>query len=344
MCRCAGSPENDPMKSFDQMRPEDEYRQVLRQRETDGSAFYQAHHDSFIETNCPACGTPGTFSFRKFGFSHKSCPKCSTLFCSPRPVDTLISLYYTTYQAPELWTRLLLKADKQRKILQHTPRVEKIVSNIQSNGLGKGGMALDLGAGSGAFATCLKNTGFFDDIIALDISDSCVSACRNSGLTARKGIIADVENASLDLICMNDLIEHVFSPVNLLLNCRRTLKKRGFLAIATPNGEGFDFKILRENTKNITPPEHLNYFNPDSMKILLEKAGFTPIVIETPGILDVDIIRKEREAGYPLKEKNEYLDYLFGLGPKTLENFQQFISQNRLSSHMLVIAQKKEEI
>jgi len=332
------------MRSFDQMRPEGEYRQVLLQRETDGSAFYQAHHDSFIETGCPACGTPGIFSFRKFGFSHKTCPKCSTLFCSPRPVDSQISLYYTTYQAPELWTRLLLKADKQRKILQHTPRVEKIVSIIRSKGLKKGGTALDLGAGSGAFATCLKNSGFFEDTIALDISDSCVTACKNSGLTAWKGSIADVKSASLDLICMNDLIEHVFNPADLLSECRRALNQGGFLAIATPNGEGFDFKILKENTKNITPPEHLNYFNPESMKILLENAGFTPVVVETPGILDVDMIRKERESGFPLKEKNEYLDYLFGLDPEILDDFQQFISRNRLSSHMLVIAQKKEEI
>jgi 2-polyprenyl-3-methyl-5-hydroxy-6-metoxy-1,4-benzoquinol methylase len=332
------------MRSFDQMRPEDEYQQVLRQRETDGSAFYQTHHNSFVETNCPACGTTGIYSFRKFGFSHNICPKCSTLFCSPRPVDSLISLYYTTYHAPELWTRLLLKADQQRKTLQHTPRVEKIVSIIRSKGLGKGGTALDLGAGSGAFATCLKNTGYFEDIITLDISDSCVSACKNSGLTARKGSIADIESESLDLICMNDLIEHVFNPADLLADCRRALNTNGFLAIATPNGEGFDFKILRENTKNITPPEHLNYFNPQSMKILLLNAGFTPVVVETPGILDVEMIRKERESGFPLKSKNEYLDYLFGMDQEILDNFQQFISQNRLSSHMLAIAQKKEEI
>lgn len=332
------------MESYEKMRPEDEYNQVLRQREMDGVAFYQKYHDSFVTVDCPACGMTGTFTFKKYGFSHCTCPQCHTIYCSPRPTDPQISLYYSTCHAPELWTRLLLKADQDRKVLQYTPRVEKIVRILMKNGHKNGGMALDLGAGSGAFATCLKNTVFFKDIIALDISDSCVSACRNSGLTARKGSIADVESASLDLICMNDLIEHVFNPADLLLDCRRTLKKGGFLAIATPNGEGFDFKILKESTKNITPPEHLNYFNPNSMKILLEKAGFIPVAIETPGILDVDMIRKEREAGFPLKEKNEYLDYLFGLDPEILDNFQQFISRNLLSSHMLVIAQKKEEI
>ena len=331
------------MKSFEQMRPEDEYRQVLRQREIDGNAFFEAHHNAFVETNCPACGTKGVFSFRKFGFSHNTCPKCATLFCSPRPVDSLISLYYTTYHAPELWTRLLLKADKQRKILQHAPRVEKIISILRSKGQNMGGIALDLGAGSGAFASSLKNSGFFNDVIALDISDSCVAACKNAGLSARKGTISDIDPGSLDLICMNDLIEHVFAPAGQLAECGKALKKNGFLAIATPNGEGFDFKILKEKTKNITPPEHLNYFNPRSIKLLLETAGFIPVVVETPGILDVEMIRKERESGFPLKASNEYLDFLLGQDANVLDNFQKFISQNGLSSHMLVIAQKKEE-
>ncbi|WP_292426077.1 methyltransferase domain-containing protein [Methanoregula sp.] len=331
------------MKSFEQMRPNDEYQQVLRQREIDGSSFYQANHSSFVETDCPACGTKGSFSFSKYGFSHNTCPKCSTLFCSPRPVDSLISLYYTTYQAPEIWTHLLLKADRQRKILQYTPRVEKIVKILRLKGHTKGGIALDLVAGSGAFASCLKNTGFFNDVIALDISDSCVTACKNAGLSAQKGTISDIDPGNLDLICMNDLIEHVFAPADQLAECRKALKSGGFIAIATPNGEGFDFKILKEKTKNITPPEHLNYFNPRSMKLLLEKAGFTPIVVETPGILDVEMIRKERESGFPLKASNEYLDYLLGQDAGVLDNFQKFISQNGLSSHMLVIAQKTEE-
>ena len=33
---------------------------------------------------------------------------------------------------------------------------------------------------------------------------------------------------------------------------------------------------------------------------------------ETPGILDVEIIRKRSESGFPLKTSNEYLNYLIG--------------------------------
>ena len=121
------------MSSFEAMRPKNEYDAVLQQREIDGTAFYNVYHKQFIKIPCPACGSEGTFSFNKYGFAHLTCPQCKTLYCSPRPTDALISLYYTSYRSPELWTKLLLTADRQRKILQHTPRVEKIVGKIQSD-------------------------------------------------------------------------------------------------------------------------------------------------------------------------------------------------------------------
>jgi SAM-dependent methyltransferase len=139
---------------------------------------------------------------------------------------------------------------------------------------------------------------------------------------------------------MNDLIEHVYDPQSLLEECYRSLKPRGYISIATPNGEGFDFKIIKEKTKNITPPEHLNYFNPYSIDLLLKKVGFIPISIETPGILDVDIVRKERDSGFPLTDKNEYINLILSQDKTIIDNFQKFIANNKLSSHMLVIAQK----
>jgi hypothetical protein len=56
--------------------------------------------------------------------------------------------------------------------------------------------------------------------------------------------------------------------------------------------------------------------------------------------LDVEIVLKERQKGYPLGDKNEYLDFLLRQDGDVLENFQKFLSENRLSSHMLVIARK----
>jgi hypothetical protein len=140
---------------------------------------------------------------------------------------------------------------------------------------------------------------------------------------------------------MNDLIEHVYDPVKLLRACGKALRSKGYVSIATPNGEGFDFKILGKNTGNITPPEHLNYFNTVSMVKLLNRSGYKAIYVETPGKLDVDIILKQKESGYPLKKNNVYLDYLLEQDDVVRGNFQDFLASNALSSHMLILARKK---
>ena len=112
--------------------------------------------------------------------------------------------------------------------------------------------------------------------------------------------------------------------------------------LSTPNGEGFDFKILKDKTENITPPEHIQYFNPKSIKILLEKIGFEIIDISTPGILDTNIIKRQiTEKQFDIKQNNEFLDFIYSINNEELENsFQKFIQENKLSSHMLIFARK----
>jgi len=328
------------MKHYEQMRPKGDYESVLRQREKDGIKFYTRFNREFVDVDCPACGKQGIKSFRKYGFQHKTCDDCSTIFCSPRPKDDLLSIYYNEYEAPMMWTQLLIKADVERKALQYGPRIKKIIAGMRKQGMASGGVALDVGAGSGAFTVALKNSGFFSDVIALDLSDNCVDVLKENGMNAKKGSVSDMDDGSVDFICMNDLIEHLFDPFTFLRDCFRVLRPNGYLSVATPNGEGFDFKILKDKTKNITPPEHLNYFNPNSMGIIMSRAGFETVLVETPGMLDVDIILREKNAGFPLQEKNEYLDYLLGQEEKVMKRFQRFLATNRLSSHMLALARR----
>ncbi|MFH0753285.1 MAG: class I SAM-dependent methyltransferase [Candidatus Omnitrophota bacterium] len=329
------------MKNAEQMRPPGIYDAVIRQREIDGRAFAQKHGALFVAVSCPACGNKGEESFSKFFFQHNRCSVCRTVFCTPRPPDDLLGIFYNEYEAPRMWTELLLKADVARKALQYRPRVERIIAAVKDNGGGGGGLAVDVGAGSGAFAVCIQQAGFFEKVVALDISSSCVEACQKQGLSTIQGSVRDIVDGSVDLLTMNDLIEHVFDPLALIGECHRALKKGGFLSIATPNGEGFDFKILKENTGNITPPEHLTYFNPVSLPLLLERGGFRCVAVETPGKLDVEIVLKETKNGFSLEKNNAFLGFLFEQGDAVLESFQQFLVENRLSSHMLVLAQKR---
>lgn len=327
---------------IDAMRPQNLMDQGARLRKISGRSFYKNYHDKFVDCKCPACGNIGEFCFEKFGFTHRKCENCKTIFTTPRPTDDLLLKFYNNYKAPKLWTKILISTDSNRKTIQYEPRAKKIISILKDHIHNTPELAVDLGAGSGAFALALKKQNYFKKVLALDFSKDCVDKCKSLGLDAKRGSVDILKPNSVDLITMNDLIEHLFDPKNFLEKCFNALKTNGFMTIACPNGEGFDFKIMKEHTVNIHPPEHLQYFNPGSIEILLVRVGFEIVLVETPGILDVQIIEREMKKGNcNLKKKNEFINFLLTeCNENVKQSFQVFLTANRLSSHMLVLARK----
>lgn len=303
--------------------------------------FYLNHFSDFVAINCPSCNDHGEINFYKYGYVHRKCKKCNTLYVSPRPSQELLFDYYSNYEAPKAWNDILIETNNERKYLQHIPRVQKL-EQIMKEFNNSSNVFVDLGAGNGNFARAVLEADIFKEVIASDIADSCIEACKKQGLRTRKCTIVDFDDSSLDCITFNDLIEHVFDPYAFVFECHKKLQHNGILMLSTPNGEGFDFKILKEKTENITPPEHIQYFNPISIKILLERVGFELVEITTPGILDVEIIKRQKnEKQFDLSSQNEFLDFIYQLDDANIEkNFQEFLQKSNLSSHMLVFARK----
>ncbi len=331
------------MKNIDKMRPIDMHNKSLLLRVKSGVEFYLNENETFVDSHCPACLNKDNskISFYKYGYTHMSCVKCNTLYVSPRPPEKKLFEYYDKYEAPKFWTQLLTKTNNERKYLQHSPRVEAL-KHIIENSKNQKKLLVDLGAGNGNFSKAVQEAKIFEKVLATDISDECILSCEKQGLKTKKCTVNEFSKNSIDCITFNDLMEHLFSPFEFLNLCFEKLKQNGILMLSTPNGEGFDFKVLKDKTENITPPEHIQYFNPKSIKILLEKVGFEIIDISTPGILDVNIIKRQiKEKNFDIKRNNEFLDFIFSLDNEILDtSFQDFLQQNNLSSHMLVFAKK----
>lgn len=338
------STEQKQSNEIEKMRPLDVHERALLLREKSGYEFYNYNSSLLVEVPCPACGNKhGKQSFNKFGFNHKKCSNCLTLWCSPRPTEQLLAHYYSHSEATKYWTQLLVKTDSERKAIQYAPRVNHILGVLRkfSKQRPAQAVAVDVGAGSGAFALCLKQANYFSDVVAVDFDEDCCNACKSYGINTKQGSINIIDDNSVSLISMNDMIEHLFDPESFLRQCRKKLVDGGAVSIACPNGEGFDFQIMKEMTVNITPPEHLNYFNPHSICLLLKKTGFKVISVETPGILDVQIVKRALQQKKIDMNDNEYLKHILLNGSdETLGRLQDFIKSNNLSSHMVLIAAK----
>jgi hypothetical protein len=116
----------------------------------------------------------------------------------------------------------------------------------------------------------------------------------------------------------------------------------GFLVVTARSGSGFDVQVLWENA-DVTPLEHLNLISVEGLQTALPRSGFEILEFSTPGQLDVQVVerlRKERGAVLP-----RFLEYLLSHRDALChEKFQDFIQEQRLSSHLRLIARKSEKL
>ena len=104
---------------------------------------------------------------------------------------------------------------------------------------------------------------------------------------------------------------------------------------------GFDIRLLKNKSDTIDH-EHLNYFNPFSMSLLLRNCGYRVLEIFTPGKLDAELVRKKILSGdFVLEKEDEFIKHVLIDKWKEMGNdFQQFLVKNDMSSNMWAVAQK----
>ena len=177
--------------------------------------------------------------------------------------------------------------------------------------------------------------------VAIEPSPEQAGICSKAGLSAECSTIEALSgyDARFDLLTAYELLEHLSDLRQFTEAVFRLLKPGGWFFMTTLNGEGFDIQVLWEKAKAVTPPHHLNFLNPESLEQMLVRAGFEVPSVETPGKLDWDIV----EGMIRHEEANPGRFWTLLAQQGTAEGkreFQEWLSRNRLSSHMRVLARK----
>jgi 2-polyprenyl-3-methyl-5-hydroxy-6-metoxy-1,4-benzoquinol methylase len=293
----------------------------------------------FINIDCPACGnTKPLHQFDKMNFSYVQCEKCETLFVSPRPAYQDLMKIYIDSPSTKFWVNdffLPMAEARREKIFK--PRAQFIVDRFP--GIKSGRMA-DIGAGFGLFLEELKNLWPDADIVAIEPSFDMAKICRDKRLKVFESTLENVHPLErFGLMTAFELFEHLHNPLSFVEKVYNLLNHGGYLFLTTLNGHGFDIQILWERAKSVYPPQHLNFFNPSSMKTLLECNGFEIIEIVTPGQLDWDIL--EGAFQYDGLDPGRFFKTVSRYGTADAKrDLQEWIRLNNFSSHMRVIARK----
>ncbi len=292
---------------------------------------------------CPMCGSGEyTEEFEKSGFKYVTCPRCGTLYANPRPTQKQLDRFYSQSDSTRFWVEEFFMpfAEARRKKI-FIPRAREFADEFPEYRDKRIG---DIGAGFGLFLEELKKIWPEADLYAIEPSVDMVRICRDKGLKVIPKMFEDLkeDDGKFNFLCSFELFEHLNNPKFFLEKANGVLETGGKILITTLNGKGFDIQLLWEKHKNVTPPHHLNFINPCSIKMLLEECGFEVERITTPGRLDWDIVEKMIENGNA--NMGRWWNTVCASGEKVKAELQEWISRNNLSSHIRVIARKIKEL
>jgi SAM-dependent methyltransferase len=294
----------------------------------------------FQSVPCPACGSARHGSqFSKSGFHYVQCSDCDTLFVNPRPSRETLMQIYTDSPSTKFWVEeffLPMVEARREKIFK--PRAEYITEKFPQL---KTGVLADIGAGFGIFLEEMKKIWKTSNITAVEPSVDMAEICRRKGLSVVESSVEDMDPSvyHYDLLTAFELLEHLHDPSRFVKTAYALLNPSGYLYLTTLNGLGFDIQVLWERSKSVSPPHHLNFFNPGSLQRLLKNEGFEIVEISTPGQLDWDIV----EGGY-LQESLDPGRFFRTVSKRASDRakkeLQSWIADHQFSSHMRVVARK----
>ena len=332
------------MKESD-IRPTELFEEYLRLSAEDVMQYFP--NDTNREArSCPGCaGLEYQQCFEKNGFQVVECRACQTLFINPGPTDVALASFYRESPSQKYWANTFfpaVRAARQEKIFR--PRAEKIKNLILQYGMHVSSI-VDVGAGAGIMLEELRATGIKANFQAIEPTPELAETCRNIDIETYEGFAneAGLEpsmRGKASLVISFEVIEHVISTENFVNDLALLAAPGGYILFTGLCGTGFDIMQLGRRSKSISPPHHLNFLSQKGVSLLLNRCGLKEISFTTPGVLDVDIVRNAYKKENDVIS-NAFLKGLFSADDEiTLGNFQEFVTNNNLSSHMWVLAQR----
>jgi SAM-dependent methyltransferase len=202
------------------------------------------------------------------------CAGCGLLFRHPgiRP-ERLGDLYSSGHYA-----RFLAGGYTRKRIRRYRVTMEPFGRLFRK---GRGRRLLDFGCGNGLFLEIAHRRGF--DCYGVDLAADAIEVAREkpSGQHAYHGTPMDVPQLAaggFDVITMWSVLAHLARPVDDLTMLRSLLAPDGVLLLLTVNAGSLKFKHDLETWGGFTA-NHLAFFAPQTLRLLLRRAGFRAVVM-----------------------------------------------------------------
>jgi SAM-dependent methyltransferase len=217
-------------------------------------------------------------------FDYHQCTNCDLVFQFPLPSAERISAFYPDdYSVYEEQSRLkkigaLRLATLKRQFgYSHLETnliydlLSRVLSLFKSNTYEipfvSNGVILDIGCGNGRFLHGMQQLGWKTK--GVEFNAGAVDVCKKSNLDVFHGDLfsAKLADASVDVVNLSHVIEHVPDPKALFIEVARILKPNGLFVVKTPNSKALGRALFNTNWYANDVPRHLYLY---SQKNLIE--------------------------------------------------------------------------
>jgi 2-polyprenyl-3-methyl-5-hydroxy-6-metoxy-1,4-benzoquinol methylase len=151
------------------------------------------------------------------------------------------------------------------------------------------GRLLDVGCYEGNFISRVLDRRPGDMLAGLDVSHTALRAAQQRGLAAVRGQVEAMlpfRNDTFATVVAAEVIEHVFDTQAVLCELARVVEPGGWLAITTPNLVALSGRaqlVFGRSPHNVEfdaspgTSGHIRYFTFDTLELLLQRAGLSPL-------------------------------------------------------------------
>jgi SAM-dependent methyltransferase len=161
------------------------------------------------------------------------------------------------------------------------------------------GRALEVGCGHGGFVRLMQELGF--DAMGTELSPWVIEFARRTfTVPVVQGRLETlVLEPGFKCIAAFDVLEHLEDPLGTISHCAALLAADGVLLLQTPwyRGEGPGWSMFQKG-------EHIHLFTEESVRLLLERAGFRQILLR-PSLFPYDMWVVATRGPLPIRARDD---------------------------------------
>jgi SAM-dependent methyltransferase len=146
---------------------------------------------------------------------------------------------------------------------------------------------LDVGCADGVFLSAASAAGW--RCSGVDILPAIAQMAREErGLDVRTGELFDAgfADGEFDVVHMNEVLEHVVDPVELMREVHRVLRPGGLALLRTGNARSWSARLRGGKWfyyQRFGGHGHIRFYNPKAARVLAQAAGFASVSVHTRG-------------------------------------------------------------